>query len=112
MNARHLFALAVASAVIGAFATSAMAQTETPRVDQKQANQQARIAQGAASGALTGRELRRLEREQHAINKAEQHAKADGTVTAKERHRLAHAQRHASRDIYRQKHDAQTAPGK
>jgi uncharacterized protein HemX len=85
------------------------AGTETPRIDQRQANQEARIAQGAASGSLTAREQRRLGRQQDAINKGEAKAKADGTVTAGERHALRHAQRHASRDIARQKHDGQTA---
>jgi hypothetical protein len=111
MNPRHLVAITLASAFIGALATPAMAQADTPRVDQAQARQQARIAQGAASGALTGRELRRLECQQHAINHAERRAKADGVVTRNERRRLAHAQQHASHDIHRQKHDAQTAPG-
>jgi hypothetical protein len=43
------------------------------------------------------------------INRAEDKAKADGTVTAQERRRLHKAQNRASRDIYRQKHDAQVA---
>jgi hypothetical protein len=92
----------------------AMAQTPaptgtaaTPGVDQRQANQEKRIDQGIASGQLTKRETRRLEREQGAINRAEDKAKADGVVTAQERHRLHHAQNKASRDIRRQKHDAQ-----
>lgn len=83
---------------------------ETPRVDARQERQQARIAQGAASGALTAREVRRLEREQRAVAHAEQHAKADGTVTAQERRRLDRVQDRASRDIYRQKHDRQARP--
>ncbi|MBI5260115.1 MAG: hypothetical protein HY855_26685 [Burkholderiales bacterium] len=97
-----------------AFSTlAAQAQTptaaSTPRADQREANQQARIAQGAASGALTPRETRRLERQQAAINRAEAQAKSDGTVTKQERHRLHHMQDNASRDIYRQKHDRQRA---
>jgi len=51
----------------------------------------------------------RLEKEQAHINKAEDKAKADGSVTAQERERLTKMQKHASRDIYRQKHDKQTA---
>ena len=108
MNFRAL----ISASLLSAIAVSAFAQTETPRVDQREAHQQARIAQGAASGALTGRETRRLEREQHAIGKAEARAKADGSVTKQERKRLHHMQNHASRDIARQKHDAQKpAPG-
>ena len=97
--------LAVAS--IGAFAQAAPA---TPRIDQREANQQARIANGAASGQLTAKETNRLEKEQAAINKAEANAKADGTVTKHERKRLHRMQNAASKDIRHQKHDAQTAP--
>jgi hypothetical protein len=63
-----------------------------------------------ASGQLTRRETRRLEHQQAAIDKAEDKAKADGSVSAQERRRLTHAQNHASRSIARQKHDAQVRP--
>lgn len=84
---------------------SAFAQTDTPRVDQREANQQARIAQGAASGSLTPHETQRLEKEQARIDNAEAKAKSDGTVTAKERRRLHAMQDGASRDIHRKKHN-------
>lgn len=100
-----LIATLLAAASIGAFAQTAA----TPRVDQREANQQARIANGAASGELTGKETVRLEKEQAAINKAEAQAKADGTVTRRERKRLHRMQNAASHDIHHQKHDAQTS---
>ena len=84
--------------------------TSTPQVDARQAQQQARIAQGTASGALTPRERLRLQREQRAIRHAEVQAKADGVVTPRERRHLARMQAKASRDIHRQKHDAQHLP--
>lgn len=99
----------LAIAALGAFAQAASAPAATPRIDQRQANQEQRIDQGIASGELNERETRRLEKEQVVINKAEDKAKADGTVTKKERVRLHKMQNHASRDIRRQKHDAQTA---
>ena len=99
--------LAISS--LGAFAQAATAPAATPGIDQRQANQEKRIDQGIASGELNKRETKRLEKEQVAINKAEDKAKADGTVTKKERTRLHKMQNHASRDIHRQKHDAQTA---
>lgn len=98
--------LAIAS--LGAFAQAASAAA-TPRIDQRQANQEKRIDQGIATGELTKHETRRVEREQAAVNKAEDKAKADGTVTKKERRHLTKMQNKASKDIYRQKHDAQTA---
>ncbi len=103
-----LIATTLAFATIGAFAQTA-ASPATPRVDQREANQQARIANGAASGELTGKETVRLEKEQARVNNAEAKAKADGTVTKRERKHLHHMQNATSKDIYKQKHDAQTA---
>ena len=108
-----LVASALAIASISAFAQAVSNPVSTfapPRVDQRQANQQARIAQGAASGQLTPKETMRLEKEQAVVNKAEANAKADGTVTKHERKRLHRLQDRASKDIHHQKHDAQVAP--
>ena len=73
----------------GASAFAQTPGTNTPRVDQREANQQARI------------------------DNAEAKAKSDGTVTAKERRRLHAMQDGASRDIHRKKHNARaaSAPG-
>jgi polyhydroxyalkanoate synthesis regulator phasin len=115
MHLRTLFA----PAALAMLATIASAQTPptptpnpaaTPGIDQRQARQEQRIDQGVASGQLTPRETRRLTREQGAIDKAESKAKADGTVNAQERHKLHEMQNKASRDIHRQKHDAQHVP--
>jgi len=103
-----LVATALTIASIGAFAQAASAPS-MPRVDQREANQQARIANGAASGQLTAKETNKLEKEQAHINKAEANAKADGKVTKHERKRLHRLQNAASKDIHAQKHDAQTA---
>lgn len=104
----------VAAAVLAFTAIAASAQTaasapgtNTPRIDQRQANQDQRIDQGVASGELTKREARRMNRQQGAIDKAEDKAKADGSVTAKERRRLTRAQNQTSRNIFHQKHDRQ-----
>ena len=88
------------------------AERITPRVDQHEANQQARIDAGVASGQLTRREARRLEREQAKIHAAERHAKADGVVTPQERRHLELLQKQASANIHAQKHDAQVAHGR
>src|SRR5882672_10585670 len=72
----------VTAAVIAAFALPALAQTQsTPRIDQRQQNQERRIEQGEKSGALTQKEAARLEK----------------------------AQDRQSKKIYREKHDKQTA---
>jgi hypothetical protein len=101
--ASRLAAVATASLARGA----APAPVATPGVDQRQASQDKRIDQGAAAGALTAREARRLERRQDAINRAEARAMSGGTATARERQRLHHKQDRASRHIDRQKHDRQ-----
>ncbi len=96
-------------AAAAAFALPAFAQTNTPNIDQRQANQERRIEQGEKSGALTQREANRLEKGQQHVQNMKQKAAADGKVTAKERARIEKSQDKQSRRIYRQKHDAQTA---
>jgi Tfp pilus assembly protein FimT len=100
----------VIASVIAMFAAPAMAQTpSTPRIDQRQQNQERRIEQGEKSGALNEREAARLERGQARVQKMEDKAAADGRVGAKERVRIERAQDKQSRRIYRQKHDRQRA---
>lgn len=94
-------------ALLSLCATSAFAQANTPRIDQRQANQEQRIDQGVAGGQLNGRETNRLNNQQEHINRMEDKAKSDGVVTKKERTRISHAQDRASRQIARQKHDRQ-----
>ena len=99
----------VIAAIAAAIALPAMAQTATPRVDQRQANQDKRIQQGVQSGQLNAAEAARLEKGQANVQKMEDKAKADGTVTKREKAKLHHAQDHQSKRIARQKHDRQKA---
>jgi len=69
--------------------------------------EQVRISQGIRSGELTRPEARRLEAEQARIHVDERFARADGHLTVRERERLQNELRHASHDIYHQKHDNQ-----
>jgi hypothetical protein len=96
-------------ALLTAVALPAFAQTApaTPRVDQRQANQEQRIDQGVKSGQLTTKEAARLEKGQEHVQKVEDKAKADGTVTAKERARIKKAENVQNRAISREKHDNQ-----
>ena len=104
------------AAILAAFSLPVLAQTApatakdpaaTPRVDQRQVNQQQRIDQGAQSGQLTATEAARLNKGQAQVEKKEAKAKADGTVTAKEREQLKHAQNKQSQKIRHEKHDKQ-----
>lgn len=81
--------------------------TATPRIDQRQVNQQKRIDQGVASGQLTPQEAANLQKREDKIAKDEAAAKADGKVTGAERRKLEREENHASRAIHRQKHDRQ-----
>ncbi|MFL6550232.1 MAG: hypothetical protein ACJ8OJ_16180 [Povalibacter sp.] len=78
-----------------------------PRVNARQHHQRERIQQGVRSGELTRRETRHVAEEQRDIRQLERAYKSDGTLTNAERRDLHHEQNQASRDIYRQKHDAQ-----
>jgi Tfp pilus assembly protein FimT len=103
------FAKIITLAVIGAFALPALAQTSsTPRIDQRQKEQERRIDQGERSGALTQKEAARLDKGQANVRRLERKAVADGKVTRNERARLERAQNRESRKIEREKRDGQT----
>lgn len=90
-----------------AMAFGSQAQDQTPRADQRQQYQRARIRQGWVNGDLTRREAARLAAAQRMIRRGECFAKADGRVTPNERIRLHRMQQRANREIYRQRHDRQ-----
>lgn len=99
--------LAAALLVTITFSAKTYAQA-TPGVTKDQVTQQARIQEGKKDGEITRRENRQLQRQQARIQKTKQVAKADGVVTPQERRALHKQQRRASKNIYHQKHDAQT----
>jgi hypothetical protein len=90
--------------LISGIATSAFAA----EVDRREANQQARIANGINSGQLTPGETARLERQEAAIH---QEIRADraangGKLTRSEKAQINHQQNRVSNEIYRAKHNA------
>jgi CRISPR/Cas system-associated endoribonuclease Cas2 len=99
--------------IIAALPNIALAQStdtkSTPRIDQRQAEQEKRIQQGVKSGQLTDKEAKRLEKDQARIQKMENKAMADGKMTKKEARRIEKAQDRESKKIYREAHDKQTA---
>ena len=99
------------AALIAMFSLSALpalAQTtSTPRIDQRQANQQKRIDAGTKSGQLTPQEAARLQKGQTRVQKAEDKAMADGKMTAKERARIEKMQDRESKRIARERDDKQ-----
>ena len=106
---------AVVTSLVSVLSAAAFAQTpgtNTPKIDKREANQEARIEKGVASGALNTKETARLEAGQAKVANAEANAKADGQVTAKERAKLNKMENRQSRNIKRQKHDKQVAPSR
>ena len=100
----------VTFAAVAALALPAFAQTtSTPRIDQRQAEQQRRIDQGVKSGQLNKKEAERLDKGQARIEKMEKKAMADGKMSPKERAKIEKAQDQESKRIFREKHDKQTA---
>ncbi|GEM_PF-1076956 len=77
------------------------------KTDKRQAVQKVRIAEGVASGEVTRMEAKRLRAEQRMIRRTESRIEADGIITRREQRKLTSLQNQASRDIRRQKNDAQ-----
>jgi len=78
-------------------------------INQRQRNQQKRIAEGVNNGSLTPAETARLEKQEAAIHqevKSERKANG-GTLTPQERRQVTRQQNRVSKRIYRQKHDGQ-----
>jgi len=97
--------IAVTAIVSFFISISVFAQEGTPRVNNREANQRARIAEGRQSGELTNGQAANLNKQQRHIRRSERRAKSDGNVTARERRRLDREQDRASRNIRRAKTD-------
>ncbi len=76
-------------------------------VDRRQANQQARIADGVESGQLTPRETAHLERREAKTRREIRRDRAanGGTLTRAERAKINREENRTSRQIYRAKHN-------
>jgi uncharacterized membrane protein YebE (DUF533 family) len=105
MNIRLRILPSVIGLALGFTAATANAQPATPNIDQRQANQQARINQGAATGTLSSREAARMQAGQNKVAGMEAAAKADGKVTRAERAAIKKTQNKQNRRIKTQKRD-------
>jgi hypothetical protein len=83
----------------------ALAQINSPWIEQREANQQNRINQGVNSGQITPQEYSRLENRQNRINAAKARMKSDGHYTCQERTRTRNMLNRSSRQVYRAKHN-------
>lgn len=95
----------LAASLLAVMTTGALAD----RIDDRQAQEAARIQQAQRSGQLTVRETITLKAEQTRIAEMERRAKADGHVTRREAAAIDRAQDAASRHIYQESHDSQKA---
>ena len=93
------------SALILSLSISTLANTKTPVINVRQANQQERIAEGIESGRLTAGEATRLEAREAKIQHDKKVAKSDGIVTTKERVKLQREENRTSNHIYKAKHN-------
>jgi len=103
---------------ISAFAQTSTTTTGTtnqtpPTIQQRKANQQARIAQGVKSGQLTAGETAKLEKKEAGINKEERGMRQanGGKLTQTDRKAINQQQNTVSRQIYKDKHNNATQPG-
>ena len=90
-------------AAMGLAAGAAQAQT----VDQRHYDQQHRIDRGLRTGSMTPGEARRVERQQHSIDRQEARMRYrnGGHLNGYDRAVLQHREDRASRHIYRAKHN-------
>jgi ABC-type transporter MlaC component len=115
MKAKIIIALAVFTS--SAFAASAQtadpattAATTTARPVSTLKHDRARVRQGVKSGELTKKETGKLAVQGAKVRQERKDVKADGTVTPDERKNLRQDKKKLSKNIYKQKHDAQTQP--
>ena len=74
-------------------------------IEERMQKQRWRIKQGVQSGELVRFEVKILKQEQRRIKMSKRYALSDGRFTRKERRRIMRMQNHASRHIYRLKHN-------
>jgi hypothetical protein len=108
MNKLTSIAFAVASLILPELVSG----QSTPRIDQRQENQEKRIDKGVDSGKLNQKEAARLEKGQKHVQKMEDRAMKDGKVTKGEKRRIEHTQDVQNKSIARQTNDKQKAKSK
>src|SRR6266436_7181216 len=100
------FLLCAATAALMLPATAQTSQS----INERKENQQDRVANGAQSGQLTAHETQKIEKKETDLNQEERDMRKldNGHLTAADKATLNQQQNQLSKDIYKQKHDAQT----
>ena len=92
------------------FAQDPASATKPAVIEKRKQVQQKRIAQGVRNGSLTAKETAKLETREANLNSkiASERAANGGKLTPAERRQVARRQNSISKDIAKEKHDAQT----
>ena len=98
--------------LLAACVTTGFAEEKEGTIARRKERQQGRIGQGVKNGSMTAGETAKLETKESAVNKEirSERAANGGKLTGQEKAQVNRQQNRISRDIYRQKHDAQTQP--
>ena len=94
---------------LGALLLATSAFADGPRTDQvvdRDVNQQERVEQGLQQGQLNTREAGQIERQESRIDQTEARDLKDGKLSPAEQAHINQMQNNASRDIYRDRHNA------
>lgn len=102
--------LIAGTGVVALTAVLTVSLAQAGPITQRAAHQRARIHQGVASGELTPVEAHHLRRQQGHIAYLRQEALRNGHIGPREYALINGAQDHASRTIYRLKHNGRERP--
>ena len=106
---KRISQMLLALVVITSFASLASAGENSQHMQRRNVRQHERIQEGVRGGSLTPGEARHLRTDERKIHRTERHAKADGQLSVRERAHINRMQNHASRRIYRLKHNRRSA---
>ncbi len=109
MQNKAFIVTAVVAGLMLPVAAQTSGSTTSTTINQRKENQQDRIANGIQSGELTAGETKHLEKKEGELNQEEHDMRKldNGHLTAADRATLNQQQNKLSKDIYKQKHDAQ-----
>jgi hypothetical protein len=108
---------ALLTAALAAFSLPGLAQDSAAKapvtgqtIEQRQDNQQNRIANGVKSGELTAGESANLEKKESAVNQETNRMRKadDGSLTAADKSKINEQQNQLSKQIYEDKHNSAT----
>lgn len=100
--------IVVAALLTVTMAAPVFANPKSPGVDRREHRQKQRIKEGVRSGQLTRDEAKGLATQQREIRAKEREMKSDGVLTPQERKDLHQDLNESSKQIFQEKHDAET----